>query len=131
MVALNKVMLWVVTALAVAFLLFPTYLGAFLGGADRNTVTPAMSQAVLNVEGMTCEGCATVVEKAIRSVPGVLAIEVDYQEGQAVVGTEPCCPVPREGILAALEEAGYTGSFSEPHASAAQSGSQTVERTVP
>lgn len=129
--ALNKVMLWVVTALAVAFLLFPNYVGAFLGGGDGKRVTTSMNRASLKVEGMTCEGCASLVEKAIRSVPGVLAVEVDYQKGQAVVGTEPCCPVPRDGILAALEKAGYRGSFPEPRAAAGPSGSQTMERTVP
>lgn len=129
--ALNKLMLWGVTALAVAFLLFPNYVGVFLGAGDGETATTSMNRASLKVEGMTCEGCAALVKKAIRSVPGVLAVEVDYQKGQAVVGTEPCCPVPREGILAALEKAGYTGSFPGPRANAGQSGSQTMERTVP
>jgi copper chaperone CopZ len=113
---LNKAMLWAVTVLAVAFLFFPSYVGAFLGRDDGETVTPSMNRAALTVEGMTCEGCATLVEKAIRGVPGVLAIEVDYQKGQAVVGTEACCSVPRDAILAALEKAGYRGSFSEPGA---------------
>ncbi len=40
--ALNKVMLWAV--MAIAFLLFLSYVGAFLRGGDRSTVTPATPQ---------------------------------------------------------------------------------------
>ena len=53
---LNKVMLWVVTAVAVAFLLFPNYVGAFLGTHDGKTISENMNQAVVRIEGMTCEG---------------------------------------------------------------------------
>ena len=108
---LNKAMLWIVTVMAVAFLLFPSYVGAFLGGSDGKTVTDNMNSAVIKVEGMTCEGCSALVAKAIRTAPGVLAVEVDYKKSEAVVGTEICCPIPKDRILAALKEAGYSGSF--------------------
>lgn len=111
MLALNKLMLWGVTVLAVAFLFFPSYVGALLGSSDGNTVTTNMNQAVLKVEGMTCEGCAATVAQAIRGVPGVLAVEVSYEKQQAVVGTEICCSIPQEKILAALGKVGYSGTF--------------------
>lgn len=108
MMAMNKVMLWGVTVMAVVFLLFPSYVGAFLGG-DGKTVTDNMNRAVIKVEGMTCEGCSAIAAKAIRTAPGVLAVEVNYEEGEAVVGTEICCPVPTKEILAAISDAGYSG----------------------
>lgn len=110
MMTLNKVILWVVTVLAVAFLLFPSYVGAFLGG-DGRTVSASMNRSVLTIEGMTCEGCSAIAAKAIRGVPGVVAVEVSYENGQVVVGTEARCSVPQEKILAALESAGYHGNF--------------------
>ena len=112
LMAMNKVMLWVVTIMAVAFLLFPSYVGAFLGG-DRSTVTANMNRSIFTIEGMTCEGCSATVAKAIRGVPGVLAVHVSYEEGQAVVGTEACCPVPEKKILTALKSAGYRGKRLE------------------
>ncbi len=112
MVALNKAMLWGVTVMAVAFLFFPSYVGTLIGG-DGKTVTENMNRAAITVEGMTCEGCAALVAKAIRTAPGVLAVEVDYGKGEAVVGTEICCPVPEKEILTALEAAGYHGTFTE------------------
>lgn len=109
MMTMNKVMLWGVTVMAVAFLLFPSYVGAFLGG-DGSKVTASMNRSVFAIEGMTCEGCSAIAAEAIRGVPGVLAVEVSYADGQAVVGTEACCTVPNEKLLAAIESAGYHGT---------------------
>jgi len=112
MMALNKVMLWGVTVMAVAFLLFPSYVGAFLGGDDRAVAT-SMNRTVFSIDGMTCEGCSSIAAKAIRDVPGVLAAELDYEKSQAVVGTEACCPVPKDDIVAALKVVGYSGKIIE------------------
>lgn len=111
---MNKVMLWVVTVLALGFLFFPSYVGALLGTGDGAQVTERMNTAVFEIDGMTCEGCASIAEKAIRNVSGVLAVEVDYMEGHAVVGTEICCPVPKDEIVEALQQAGYEARLSEP-----------------
>ncbi|MCA9145470.1 MAG: cation transporter [Planctomycetaceae bacterium] len=113
LMSVNKVMLWLVTILAALFLFFPNYVGVFLGTGDGQTVTPNMTQTTIRIEGMTCEGCSAVVAKAIRKVSGVLAVEVNYEERRAVVGTEACCPVPDDEILAALKSAGYSGIMVE------------------
>ncbi len=114
MMTLNKVMLWVVTVLAAAFLFFPNYVGVLFGTGNDAAVTENMNRAVIQIEGMTCEGCATTVGQAIRQVPGVLAVEVSYEKRQAVVGTERGSAVPQDKILAALKKAGYSGTFAEP-----------------
>lgn len=115
MMMLNKAMLWVMTVLAVAFLFFPSYVGALVGTGNENVVTSDMNRAAFTIEGMTCEGCAAIAEQAIHNVPGVLAVKVDYQSKRAVVGTDACCPVPSEEILAALKKVGYRGGFSGSH----------------
>ena len=112
MMALNKAMLWVVTVLTVAFLFFPSYVGAFLGG-DGKTVTEDMNRAVIQLDGMTCEACAANVINAVREVPGVLAVEVDYAKSEAVVGTEFCCPIPKDEILAAIKQVGFEGNITK------------------
>ncbi len=107
----NKAMLWVVTAMVVAFLFFPSYVGAFLGG-DGPAVTENMNRSVFAIEGMTCEGCSAIVTKAIRGVPGVLAVEVSYKNRQAVVGSEAGRALPKDAVLGAIESVGYSGSMS-------------------
>lgn len=111
MLALNKVMLWTVTLLAVAFLFFPSYVGLLFGNGDNVIVTETMNRAVFQIEGMTCEGCATTVAQAIRQVPGVMAVEISYEKSRAVVGVKPGHPIPNAEILAALKKAGYSAEF--------------------
>lgn len=108
---LNKVMLWSVTVLAVAFLFFPNYVGLLFGTGKDPAMNENVNQTVFKIDGMTCEGCATTVAQAIRQVPGVVAVEVNYQRRQAIVGTNPSQPVPKDRILAALKDAGYSGQI--------------------
>jgi hypothetical protein len=55
MMALNKVMLWAVTVLAVVFLFFPKYVTQLLATPDQ-PITAEMRQTELRIEGMTCDG---------------------------------------------------------------------------
>ena len=55
MMALNKVMLWAVTILAVVFLFAPQYVTGLLGVGSEE-VTSGMTRSVVKVEGMTCKG---------------------------------------------------------------------------
>jgi hypothetical protein len=54
MMAMNKAMLWAVTALAVAFLFFPQYFTRLIGGHEQ--ITADMARLTVKLEGMTCEG---------------------------------------------------------------------------
>jgi len=131
MMSVNKVMLWVVTVLAVAFLFFPSYVGLLFGTGNKAAVTKSMNRAVFQIEGMTCEGCATTVAQAIRQVPGVVAVDVNYEKGEAVVGVTPSNPIPKEEILAALKKAGYTGELlSREETSEANDGTATATTTL-
>ncbi len=115
--AFNKIMLWVVTLLAVAFLLFPKYVGFFLesqaGDNEATATSPLVSRTTIAIEGMTCEACSVALQKAIRGVPGVLGAKVDYKNKQAVVSTEACCAFPKDEILQAVTDAGYSGTVEE------------------
>jgi copper chaperone CopZ len=109
---LNKVMLWGVTILAIAFLSFPHYVKYFLivGDADKPTMnTPLVRATTFAVRGMTCEGCAAMVEKAVKDVPGVLSVKVAYDKKTVVILTEACCPAPVDPVVQAMEKAGYQG----------------------
>jgi copper chaperone CopZ/NADH:ubiquinone oxidoreductase subunit 3 (subunit A) len=116
MLTLNKVMLWVVTVIAIAFLFFPNYMRFFL--SNRGSGEPATNNLLVrttpfSVEGMTCKGCAALVEKAIKDVPGVLSVQVDYEWKRAVVTSEACCPAPTEAVINAVQAAGYRATAAE------------------
>ena len=113
---LNKKVLWVVTVLAAAFLFFPQYMKSFMSGGGAGEPAdndPLVRATTVSVEGMTCEGCAAVVEEVVKGVPGVLGIKVDYDRRRAVVTSEACCPAPTEAVIRALQKAGYRAAVVE------------------
>lgn len=116
LMTMNKVVLWAVTVMAVTFLFFPSYVGALFGTDDGNAVTSEMNQAVVKVEGMTCEGCSTTVAQAIRSVPGVQGVTVSCAKREAIVGTASDSKFPGQLILTSLKSAGYSGHIVESEA---------------
>ena len=106
----NQVMLGMATLVIVLFALFPQWIGLFLGGGGHSTaaVNPDDQQPlVLEIKGMTCQGCAAMVETALRGVPGVSAASVNYEKSEAVVLVPKGRAVPRAALLRAVQQAGY------------------------
>ncbi len=59
----------------------------------------------LNIEGMTCNGCANRVAKAIRELPGVVDATVSVADRSATITCEP--PTDASELVAAVEAKGY------------------------
>jgi len=113
MQTVNRASLWAATAIAAAFLLFPSYLSVLDGSEDNPPAATGGQQLTIHLDGLTCEGCAAAAGKAINSVPGVEAVRVDYEKRTAVVSTKSRCDAPRDEILAAIKKAGFEGSVAE------------------
>ena len=67
---------------------------------------------ILDVGGMTCEGCSNNVQKALEGISGVNSAEVNHLSGIANVEHEN---VSREILVSIVQSAGYTvdGKSSE------------------
>lgn len=107
---LNRSMLWVATAFVVAMILFPNYVQHLIGGTDAVAVADRPSEdigLVVPVEGMTCEGCASILTNALGKVAGVSAVDVSYADKRAVVTISPDDEVGRAQIVDAVTRAGY------------------------
>jgi copper chaperone CopZ len=63
----------------------------------------------LRITGMTCNNCVRHVDKALRALPGVTAVEVSLPEQTAKIVHEDATPVP--ALLAAVESAGYEAAL--------------------
>lgn len=112
----NQVMLGMATVLIVLFALFPQAIGSLLGGGGNTSlaVNPDdRHQIVLQIKGMTCEGCAATVKQALRKVPGVSQVQVNYERSEAVVNFDPCCPAQPKALIQAVQEAGYTAQLTK------------------
>jgi copper chaperone CopZ len=48
-------------------------------------VSAALRTVTIKVQGMTCGGCATRVEDALKSTNGVQEARVSYERGKAVI----------------------------------------------
>jgi Cu+-exporting ATPase len=85
------------------------------------------------ITGMHCVACATNVERALKKLPGVAEVGVNYASGKATLIQENAS-LDASGIVKAVTEAGYgvtttTACFSVPTISCA-SCVATIERTL-
>jgi copper chaperone len=65
-----------------------------------------MEGATIKVSGMTCQGCVGSVTRVLQAVPGVEAVEVSLERGEAAVRYDPArTAVP--ALRKAVEDAGY------------------------
>lgn len=67
---------------------------------------PVVETATIAVRGMTCASCVARVERAIRSLPGVIGATVNLTSESATVELLPDS-VSRERIVQAISEVGY------------------------
>ncbi len=112
----NRVMLWVATVVVIVSATFPNYVSFLLAGsASAEATVPAGELATLNlrIEGMTCDGCATIVRSALGDVPGVRSAWAGYPEAEARVGFDPASPPSFEALLGAVEQAGYRAEIAD------------------
>jgi copper chaperone len=59
----------------------------------------------LQIDGMTCSGCAASVSRVLEAVPSVTAVSVDLQAGRAVIEADAAVDV--DELASAVEDAGY------------------------
>jgi copper chaperone CopZ len=64
-----------------------------------------MGVARIHVAGISCEGCARVIAKALQEVRGVASVNVDVTTKVVTVSHSASAPITR--LLASLRKAGY------------------------
>lgn len=68
---------------------------------------------VLEIEGMTCGGCAIAARKVIERLDGVRTATVDYETRRAVV-TYDLEKITVDRMIAAVKSLGYVARVIEP-----------------
>jgi len=91
--------------------------GLAVGGATLASMRPDVAAAgrantshtcVVNVEGMTCAGCAVAVKMAAGKVDGVTSVDVSLEDNQARVAYDPARTTPRAIAEAITRGTGFT-----------------------
>ena len=106
----SKLFLGVVTVVAAVMIAFPYYAKTFYPKPQQTKVIVMdktnIQQAVFKIKGMTCEGCATQLNVALKRVKGVISAEASYANKNVKVVYNPK-QVTVERIKKAIYDAGY------------------------
>lgn len=104
----NKVMLWVATVVVALFSFFPNYRATFLSDANADVAIPENHvQVSLNIEGMTCQGCANGVAAALAKLDGVSSANIDFSKKSGTINFLPE-KIDETTIVKTIEKSGYT-----------------------
>jgi copper chaperone CopZ len=99
----GKVGLWLATGMVILFAAVPSVL-ARLARSDAAVAAPgvAVVTAVIHVQGIDCEGCASGLRAAMSGVGGFHGLELDIPHQTVVVTYEPA-PMRLEAYAKAIE----------------------------
>ncbi len=102
--------MWSATIVAALAIAYP-YLAAKPSAATNAAFAPKAS-VVLNIEGMTCNACATTIQKTLSGIPGVHHASVEYETKKAQVAFDPAIVKP-EVLVNRVNEIGYTAALAQ------------------
>lgn len=71
-----------------------------------------MEKVILNISGMRCVSCANNIENALKRLPGVLGVQVNFAAEKAYIEFEPQ-KVEIKGLITAIEKIGYNAHSAE------------------
>lgn len=115
---INQLFLWIATIAIVTFALFPFYTGFLVSAlGSKSPETPNQINAaseneaqnktvIIEVEGMTCEGCASHIDETLKKLKGVISAEASYKNKNVKVVYNPN-QITLEKIKNAINEIGY------------------------
>jgi mercuric ion transport protein len=116
---INQIFLWSGLLAIIGFALAPYYIGYIAVAATPsqpsiNSIIPAVTEteaqanktAIIEVEGMTCEGCAVHINETLKKLKGVVSAEANYPQKNVKVVYNPK-QITLEQIKKAIDEIGY------------------------
>ncbi len=113
----GRPLLWLATVMVAALVTFPYYYGSLRAALDKPqqptsaAVQPVqLSTVELNVNGMTCSGCAVSVRNALLETPGVTSASVEREAGRATVQYDPAKASTAQ-LIEAVNKAGFKASL--------------------
>ena len=106
----SKKFLGIVTAFAIIMLAFPYYAHIFYPKTEKQIIVVDKSnvQTVeFSISGMTCSGCAELVNHEVNKLSGILKSTASYENGNAIVEFDNSKTDIAE-IKKAINSTGYT-----------------------
>jgi len=60
-----------------------------------------------HVEGMTCPGCAERIRSALKAIPGIEEVSIQFSSSEAILYQRAAAPVREKSIQSAFEKQGF------------------------
>lgn len=110
----GRKMLWISTVLVAVFAAYPYIAGGLASSSGSATAAPVANAKTvqIHVDGMTCEACSTQIAEDLTKVKGVIAVDVRYRDGLAVVTYDPAQVRP-EAFPPVIDNLGYKARRKE------------------
>ena len=86
----------------------------FLVLSSVTVAADVIKTVTLEVQGMTCAACPITVKTALKRVPGVSGVKVDYKSGIAEVNYDPNKTSPDE-LAKAITSVGFPTTVKGVH----------------
>ena len=110
----TKAFLWVTVFVVTAVTFLPFYVGYLAAAITPQNETSAFSSAenetnktvVIDVEGMSCEGCAMTINQTLRKMKGVVSAEASFKDKNVKVVYDPK-QITLDEIKQAINALGY------------------------
>ncbi|WP_298439571.1 heavy-metal-associated domain-containing protein [Geobacter sp.] len=93
-------------------LLTVVVLGLVLGAVTAFSSDAPDTVTVLKSSGLSCGGCASKIDKALKAAPGVSSLEVDIDSGQVTIWHDSTAVSP-EKLAETVSSAGYQSTVLE------------------
>ena len=106
-------MLWAASIVVVGFAFFPELLSLSASVAEKQTHPTASDTKtiVLNINGMTCAGCAVGLQSQLASADGVASAHVNYDTSSATITPKKNATLTVANLTKIVKTAGYSGTL--------------------
>jgi mercuric ion transport protein len=110
----GKIGLWIATGMVLVFAAAPNLLACLANRSHQpgvaTTAGAAVEHAIIHVEGMDCEACATHIRGALAKAGGFHDLTLDLKAKTVTVAYEPA-PGRLQAYVAAIDDLGYEASL--------------------
>jgi mercuric ion transport protein len=114
---INQIFFWSDLMAIIAFALAPYYTGYIAAAVTTHSINSTMPVAaeteaqanktvIIEVEGMTCEGCAVHINETLKKLKGIVSAEANYPKKNVKVVYNPR-QIKLEQIKKGIDEIGY------------------------
>jgi mercuric ion transport protein len=101
----KRIALWVAAIVATAAAVYPA-----LHSEPQKTPVASANHLAFDLSGLDCPSCVGKLRAAIRKVPGVAEIDVDYAARRATIGFANGQAPAGSAVIAAIRAIGYDAS---------------------